>query len=679
MGNEKETGKDAAPKRKALNVNLGVLGHIDSGKTSICRMLSTVTSTASMDKSKESQERGITLDLGFSSFSTDAPEHIQAAGYDAIQWCLVDCPGHASLIRTVIGGAQIIDLCALVIDVNKGIQTQTAECMVVAEILANQLVVILNKIDMLPAEKRKKILDKVIKELRKTFARTKFGEDLPFACISAHPQDGAAPLGADDLINVIKNTLAIPQRDPSGPFMFAFDHAFAIKGQGTVLTGTVLSGAVKPQMGIVVPQLGEAGKGKKVRSLQMFRQPVQEAIQGDRVAMCVAALDAKELERGIVLGEKFPVPMLDAAVCVVDKISYFKSVVNTKSKFHVTLGHQTVMATAHFFCPFPGSSSSSSAPGARKETAPKAKTETKGYPGSKGPTLAMGCGAAVSERQNKWPTSFDFSQSYLHVDELWQSNSPVEYENTDGDLVKLIPESGRLLFELNGISKGEVNELRYDPPSGQLLQQEGLPLGSSLDSRSVIPLKDRDRVVYLLRWLATSCDVPLTGAPGEPEEPLFYVLLVLEKPVMCPLGSLVIGSKLDFDIHSPNCRMAFFGRILSSLDPKDLKQLRLVKMKSKVGVMERVDKQESTLIICKDMFKADSDIQSFVGLKILHESSGAEGILEGSFGQEGHIKVRFKEEIPNLKLDPKGHIKGTERISLFFKKFDFEKTNSIVQ
>ncbi|CAE7379315.1 Eefsec [Symbiodinium natans] len=167
-------------------------------------------------------------------------------------------------------------------------------------------------------------------------------------------QDGSEALGASDLMEVIKTNLSLPQRDSSGPFMFAYDHAFAIKGQGTVLTGTVLSGAVKPQMGIVVPQLGEAGKGKKVRSLQMFRQPVQEAIQGDRVAMCVAALDAKELERGIVLGEKFPVPMVDAAVCAVDKINYFKSTVLTKSKFHVTMGHQTVMATAHFFCPFPG-------------------------------------------------------------------------------------------------------------------------------------------------------------------------------------------------------------------------------------------------------------------------------------------------------------------------------------
>ncbi|CAE7191075.1 Eefsec [Symbiodinium pilosum] len=333
MGNEKD---EKGPKRKvdgsgisvkALNVNLGVLGHIDSGKTSICLKIrwtldsfncpvQSVTSTASMDKSKEVHVIWLmTLLLLFSP-----PDSTRSSGAWSIAPAMPLC------------GAQIIDLCALVIDVNKGIQTQTAECMVVAEILANQLVVILNKIDMIPAEKRKKILDKVIKELRKTFARTKFGSDLPFACVSAHPQDGSEPLGATDLMEVIKTNLALPQRDSSGPFMFAYDHAFAIKGQGTVLTGTVLSGAVKPQMGIVVPQLGEAGKGKKVRSLQMFRQPVQEAIQGDRVAMCVAALDAKELERGIVLGEKFPVPMVislarfpDAAVCVVDKINYFKS------------------------------------------------------------------------------------------------------------------------------------------------------------------------------------------------------------------------------------------------------------------------------------------------------------------------------------------------------------------
>merc|ERR1740130_2304873 len=81
--------------------------------TSLCRALSVVTSTASMDKNPQSQERGITIDLGFSSFTVleNIPAHILEKGFESIEFCLVDCPGHASLIRTVIGGAQIIDLC----------------------------------------------------------------------------------------------------------------------------------------------------------------------------------------------------------------------------------------------------------------------------------------------------------------------------------------------------------------------------------------------------------------------------------------------------------------------------------------------------------------------------------------------------------------------------------------
>ena len=112
---------------RTLNINVGVLGHVDSGKTSLTRALSTVGSTASFDKHPQSKERGITLDLGFSSFMMDLPEHLKAAGapYDNMQVTLVDCPGHASLIRTIIGGAQIIDLMMLVVDVGKGIQTQT--------------------------------------------------------------------------------------------------------------------------------------------------------------------------------------------------------------------------------------------------------------------------------------------------------------------------------------------------------------------------------------------------------------------------------------------------------------------------------------------------------------------------------------------------------------------------
>lgn len=89
-----------------LNFNVGVLGHVDSGKTSLSKALSTVASTACFDKNPQSKERGITLDLGFSSFYVDIPEHLKLKDgrEEKLQFTLVDCPGHASLIRTIIGG-----------------------------------------------------------------------------------------------------------------------------------------------------------------------------------------------------------------------------------------------------------------------------------------------------------------------------------------------------------------------------------------------------------------------------------------------------------------------------------------------------------------------------------------------------------------------------------------------
>jgi len=144
----------ASFKTRTLNINVGILGHVDSGKTSLSRALSTMASTNAFDKNPQSKARGITLDLGFSSFMTSVPPQLEGGSYDQMQVTLVDCPGHASLIRTIIGGAQIIDLMLLVIDVSKGIQTQTAECLVIGEILNDTLIVVLNKLDMLPEASR---------------------------------------------------------------------------------------------------------------------------------------------------------------------------------------------------------------------------------------------------------------------------------------------------------------------------------------------------------------------------------------------------------------------------------------------------------------------------------------------------------------------------------------------
>ncbi|GAB4820811.1 hypothetical protein N2152v2_007857 [Parachlorella kessleri] len=171
---------------KLLNVNVGVLGHVDSGKTSLVAALSTTLSTAALDKHPQSKERGITLDLGFSSFKVPAAEAVRGAGYDTVQFTLVDCPGHASLIRTVIGGAQIIDMMILVVDITKGIQPQTAECIVIGEITAKDLVVVLNKTDLISEAKREKAIVKAKKLVAQTLAATAFA-GCPVVAVAARP------------------------------------------------------------------------------------------------------------------------------------------------------------------------------------------------------------------------------------------------------------------------------------------------------------------------------------------------------------------------------------------------------------------------------------------------------------------------------------------------------------
>uniref|UniRef100_A0A4X2LIP3 Eukaryotic elongation factor, selenocysteine-tRNA specific n=1 Tax=Vombatus ursinus TaxID=29139 RepID=A0A4X2LIP3_VOMUR len=294
---------------RRVNVNVGVLGHIDSGKTALARALSTTASTAAFDKQPQSRERGITLDLGFSCFAVPLPARLQAgpgpgpeagagAGAGQLQFTLVDCPGHASLIRTIIGGAQIIDLMMLVIDVTKGMQTQSAECLVIGQIACQKLIVVLNKIDLLTEEKRQAAIDKMTKKMQKTLENTKF-RGSPIIPVAAKPGGPEAPetetpQGISELIEVVK----------------------------------------------------------KVKSMQMFHTPVTSAMQGDRLGICVTQFDPKLLERGLVCTPE-SLHTIHAAIVSVKKIPYFRGALQTKAKFHITVGHETVMGRVMFFSPAP--------------------------------------------------------------------------------------------------------------------------------------------------------------------------------------------------------------------------------------------------------------------------------------------------------------------------------------
>ncbi|KAM9325345.1 selenocysteine-specific elongation factor [Gastrophryne carolinensis] len=508
---------------ETLNFNVGVLGHIDSGKTSLARALSTTASTAAFDKNPQSRERGITLDLGFSSFTVPLPGHL--TGYSRLQFTLVDCPGHASLIRTIIGGAQIIDLMMLVIDVTKGMQTQSAECLVIGQIACNKMVVVLNKIDLLPENKRQASIERMTKKMQKTLENTKF-HGSPIIPVAAKPGGPEAPEsftaeGISELIELLKSQTYLPRRDPSGPFLMAVDHCFSIKGQGTVMTGTILSGSVSLNDNVEIPALKVT---KKVKSMQMFHRPVSSAMQGDRLGICVTQFDPKLLERGLVCTPE-SLHTINAAIVSVTKIPYFKGSLNTKAKFHITVGHETVMGKVMFFCLPP-------------------------------PYV----------NQEDSANCFDFGKEYLYQD------SYITNDSTDQD-------------------KAE------GPPGDHLIPKQ--------------------------QW----------------------ALLEFEKPVTCPKLCLIIGSKLDTDIHSNTCRLAFHGVLLEGAEDKNyaetfLPKLKVFKMKCKEGQVERVNDDYS--VIGRSLFKKETNMQLFVGLKV-KLSTGEDGIIEGSFGQSGKFKIR----IPN--------------------------------
>jgi selenocysteine-specific elongation factor len=355
-----------------LNVNVGVLGHVDSGKTSLVKALSTLLSTAALDKSKQSRQRGMTLDLGFSCFFLDLPIHLkeQYPEKNKLQITLVDCPGHASLIRTIIGGAQIIDMVLLVVDCVKGWQAQTTECLVLAELTSPHLVVALNKADQFEAglvreTKLKEAEEQVRIRLRPTrFANApvvgvaacvggekvaatpeeqrmqkkekvaanegggqkKGGEGekaqtgtAGTAITSSHTKAKQETFNMDKLVSTLCEELPRPNRTNSGPFFFSIDHCFQIRGRGTVLTGTVLSGSASITDVLEFPTLAEQ---RKIKSIQMFKQQVQTIRQGDRAGVCVSNLDAKLIERSMAASPG-AVQLLKGAIALVRKVPYF--------------------------------------------------------------------------------------------------------------------------------------------------------------------------------------------------------------------------------------------------------------------------------------------------------------------------------------------------------------------
>ena len=345
---------------KILNINVGILGHVDSGKTSLSKIISSISSTASFDKNPQSKERGITLDLGFSALYIQTPKILKEkfssnkkiVQSEYIQITLVDCPGHASLIRTVISGASIIDTVILVIDSVKGIQIQTVECIALSEILCQKITIALSKIDLL--KNKEDDISKKTEKLKQIFAKTKFGNDISIIPTTTIEQD------KNNIENMIKllikgvieciefNNIEDNEINNKNDSLIAYiDHCFKIKNKGTVATGTIMKGNIKINDEIYFPELSNK---YMVKEIQIFRKSVKSATKGDRVGLLIKNLDNQKVERTIItsVGSK-EVNYLEGGVLLLKKVNLYKDKLKSNNKYYLMIGNQGISAKCLFF------------------------------------------------------------------------------------------------------------------------------------------------------------------------------------------------------------------------------------------------------------------------------------------------------------------------------------------
>ena len=308
---------------KKIPIHIGLFGHIDSGKTKIAETLSEIISTAGLDAHPQSKERGITIDLGFTSFSID--KYLVT---------IVDGPGHADLIRISASSVEIIDFALLIIDINKGPQVQTGEHLIMLESLnINKILIVLNKIDLFTGN-----IELEIEKTRNFFESTSYGSQLPVYPVSAKEK-----LGFEDLkkgILKIINSLEV-KREVEGDVIIPIDHHFPIKGMGAVLTGTVLRGTLQTNQNLVILPLKTSGR---VKNIQIFHQNVNSAKAGDRVGINIKNLDLNKVYRGCYATNnpdafKF-CKIIDVSV---NNNTLFKSRTNFGTQIHITLGMLTII------------------------------------------------------------------------------------------------------------------------------------------------------------------------------------------------------------------------------------------------------------------------------------------------------------------------------------------------
>ena len=264
------------------SVIVGTAGHIDHGKSALVRALTGIDP----DRLEEEKRRGITIDLGFANLDLQSP------GGEPIRIGLVDVPGHERFVRNMLAGVGGIDLVLLVVAADESVKPQTREHFEICRLLSVQRgITVLTKSDLVDAE----TLEVVTMEVAEFLA----GSFLDPATSPIIPVSSKTGAGLDQLKRELARLAAeVPAKDSSAVFRLPIDRVFTMKGFGTVVTGTLVSGTVHKEQEV---EVHPTGKRLRVRGVQVHGHPAEEAIAGQRTALNLAGVETTELARGMML------------------------------------------------------------------------------------------------------------------------------------------------------------------------------------------------------------------------------------------------------------------------------------------------------------------------------------------------------------------------------------------
>jgi len=293
--------------RTKPHLNVGTIGHIDHGKTTLTSAITKVLAQKKMaeyrdffsiDKAPEERQRGITIAIAHVEYETDKRHYAH-----------IDCPGHADYIKNMITGAAQMDGAILVVAANDGPMPQTREHVLLArQVEVPAMVVFLNKVDMMEDPE---LLDLVELEVRELLTKYNFpGDDIPIIrgsalkAMESKSEDPEAPEYQPiwELMNAVDSYIPEPERPKDKPFLMPIEDVFGIKGRGTVVTGRVERGVVKAGEEVEIVGFGATRK-TVCTGVEMFRKTLDEGEAGDNVGCLLRGIEREDVERGQVLAK----------------------------------------------------------------------------------------------------------------------------------------------------------------------------------------------------------------------------------------------------------------------------------------------------------------------------------------------------------------------------------------